>query len=474
MSGLQFYRLVDRAVPAGPFLAESGLNLDARSVIQATAAPAHALKIDIFAGKDLRQLWEGARWAELPDLPAAEADARITEFLSQNPPYRGEHWISAQEAALRVLHLARAAVRLNVAKAASPGLRAVVDLHLHRVRVSRLYEESQDNNHGISCAAACVVGYLLLGQSARATRAVRRLQKLLRRLVAPCGAFSQHSVRYHRMVVDILAIVQECAAHFHLSADLGDVQAAMCGWLNRLTDPVSGGASRIGHDDGTALNAPPLPTGTQRPRRWSGRGFMGFSGRQGLWAVLRTPGSRHRPAHADLLHLDLWRDGVNLLRDSGTGAYNHTWWPQWFPSVRAHNTVTFDDAEQMPRIGRFLMGPWPRGGVLPNGGWVEDKRGNRHQRCVRMQDDVCHIEDTLSGPYRHAVLRWHLPQTPVILEHTTLSVSGAQITIAGATSVWVEEAPDSPAYGTVQNTPVLCAAVPAGDARIVTILCGAA
>ncbi len=462
--GVQRRRLPDRAVPQGPFLAAGAL--PALPVVRTVAE--HALDIDVFAGGDLRLQWEKARWTALPDLDAAAADACIMKFLAENPPYRGIHWISAQEAAIRLLHLARAAMRLDAARNPSPGLRALVALHLHRVRVSRRYEEAQDNNHGISCAAAAVAGALLLGRRAAAARAARRLCKLTQRLFAPCGAFSQHSVRYQRMAVDVLSIVQECAAYFSLPVDLHAVHRAAAGWLERLTDPVSQAGARIGHDDGTRLNAPALPARLARPRRWSGRGFMGFAARPGLWAVLRTPGGRHRPAHADLLHLDLWRDGVNLLRDSGSGVYNRAWWSRWFPSTRAHNTATFDGAEQMPRFGRFLIGPWPRGGVLPDGGWIADGHGNRHQRRVRLQGEECRVEDVLSGPYRRALLRWHLPAGPARLDGAVLHLEQARITVSGAADVWLGTAPDSPAYGLRWKTPVLCVAAPAGGACVVT------
>ena len=72
------------------------------------------------------------------------------------------------------------------------------------------------------------------------------------------------------------------------------------------------------------------------------------------WAVFRLPNYRFRPAHADPLHFDLWYQGVNLLRDGGSYAYNAS--PAdlaVFPGIASHNTVQFDSAEPMPRIGRF-------------------------------------------------------------------------------------------------------------------------
>ena len=77
------------------------------------------------------------------------------------------------------------------------------------------------------------------------------------------------------------------------------------------------------------------------------------------WALFRLPNYRFRPAHADPLHFDLWHQGVNLLRDGGSYAYNASAADlSFFPGIASHNTVQFDGAEPMPRLGRFLWGDW--------------------------------------------------------------------------------------------------------------------
>ncbi|MGC8990012.1 MAG: heparinase II/III family protein [Verrucomicrobiia bacterium] len=71
---------------------------------------------------------------------------------------------------------------------------------------------------------------------------------------------------------------------------------------------------------------------------------------------------RHRPAHADLLHVDLWWNGVNVALDPGSFSYNAP--PPWdgaLAETRFHNTVTVDGEDQMQRVGRFLWFPWTEG-----------------------------------------------------------------------------------------------------------------
>lgn len=59
------------------------------------------------------------------------------------------------------------------------------------------------------------------------------------------------------------------------------------------------------------------------------------------------------------IELERWR--WNILRDAGTYSYNcQKPWQDYFKSLAAHNTIRFDDHEQMPKISRFLNGKWPR------------------------------------------------------------------------------------------------------------------
>src|SRR3546814_16507555 len=48
-----------------------------------------------------------------------------------------------------------------------------------------------------------------------------------------------------------------------------------------------------------------------------------------------------------------------MQRDGGSYSYNRgAHWIDYFGGVASHNSVQFDDADQMPRLGRFLLGDW--------------------------------------------------------------------------------------------------------------------
>ena len=158
-------------------------------------------------------------------------------------------------------------------------------------------------------------------------------------------------------------------------------------------------------------------------------------------AVFRCPRRfRHRPAHCDLLHLDLWHGGINLLRDSGTYSYNcQQPWQDYFKSTAAHNTIQFDDHDQMPKLTRFLFGKWPALDVDVDQESAEpratagftDWQGCSHKRTVIQTQDGVSVTDEVTGFQNHAVLRWRLaPECRWALDNNHC--------VSGAASIEVE------------------------------------
>ncbi|MCP9236770.1 alginate lyase family protein [Lewinella sp. JB7] len=70
---------------------------------------------------------------------------------------------------------------------------------------------------------------------------------------------------------------------------------------------------------------------------------------------------RDRPSHADNLHIDIWYQGDNILRDAGTYRYNAE--PEllrYFNGTRSHNTITLGDYDQMKKGPRFVWFHWSK------------------------------------------------------------------------------------------------------------------
>jgi hypothetical protein len=141
--------------------------------------------------------------------------------------------------------------------------------------------------------------------------------------------------------------------------------------------------------------------------------------------MFRTPNFVDRPGHADILHLDLWWRGRNLLCDPGTYLYDgEPGWDNELISADVHNTVTVDGADPMLRAGLFLWLDWPNTTTHPRR--VAGKNaiecitaehdgygrlGLKHRRSVlRIADEAWVIVDDVIGDGRHDIaLHWLAP-----------------------------------------------------------------
>lgn len=436
--------------------------------------------ISDFGGGDIKGLWELSRFGWVVALAgcaaqgepgaAARLNAWIADWSARNPPYRGPNWKCGQEASIRVMHLAAAAIMLDEDAAPQPGLTALIALHCARIAPTMGYALGQDNNHGTSEAAALFIGGSWLAAhgdmrgAGWAATGRRWLEERAQTLIMADGSFSQYSVTYHRVMLDSYTLAEvwrrRCGLPEFSSALMQRLVKAT-DWLEAMVDPFTGDAPNIGASDGARL----LPVSATGYRNFMPSlhlasilfrgtwvydkvgydglpGWLGLSGladwavpppstsfddggwhmlRNGeLRAVMRYPRFRFRPSHADALHVDLWIHGCNVLGDAGTYSYNDPAVPDGdFAATRFHNTISFDDADQMPRLSRFLFGDWLEAeAVEPAHGddaaqsaaaAYRDRRGNRHHRRLTLTDRAFTCTDSIAGPFQSATLRWRLP-----------------------------------------------------------------
>jgi hypothetical protein len=429
---------------------------------------------------DIKLIWELSRmdWvlafaqgAQQGDRAALDRlNAWLADWCEHNSPYKGPNWKCGQEASIRVMHLAMAALILGQVRMAAPGLRDLVRLHLQRIAPTVQYAMAQDNNHGTSEAAALFIGGSWLvavgvpeGRSwARMGR--RWLEDRAARLIGPQGSFSQYSLNYHRVMLDTFCMAEVWRRHLELPAFTASWQSRALSatqWLRHMVNPDNGDGPNVGTNDGARLlQLTDTPYRDHRPSvalamalfagqrayaqsgpwehalQWLGVAvpmavvppLQSYVADDGGFAVLRCgnamvmlryPRFRFRPSQADALHLDLWLGPDNMLRDAGTYSYNTD--PQWinyFGGTASHNTVQFDDRDQMPRLSRFLFGDWLKAdGVQTLQGSAEAnqfaagyrvERGARHHRAVSLQAGRLQVIDQVQGFTTKAVLRWRL------------------------------------------------------------------
>lgn len=464
---------------------------------------------------DIKLVWEASRFTLAYTLARAYRRDRNEQWAQafwtmfdawqeHNPPQQSAAWACGQEMTFRLMAVLFATFATLDAPATTPArLQAVSQLAWQTARhlnVNINYARSQGNNHALSEAAGLWTVGLLFDELPRAehwrTLGTKILAAECKRQIYDDGSYVQHSLNYHRVMMDDLLWVQALARQnaLTLPAAIIDRFGRATDWLAEMIDPHTGRVPNYGSNDGA--NVLPLscsdyldyrPTlqaaglmvdgkprfragpwdeknlwlAGQRPNERSpqsttsaGRHSSDIPSikhsslqnrnsavalRDGGYYILRGPNSwcmtrchtyRRRPSQADMLHVDLWMDGLNILRDAGSYAYYHRdpEWMHYFHSTAAHNTVEIDGQNQMTKGPRFLWFHWIRSRVLEfagdehTGRFVGEHYGYTrlpgspiHRRTIEHTDNRWTIADEVRTTgrndfvvrYRLAPLDWH-------------------------------------------------------------------
>jgi len=383
-------------------------------------------------GIDLKDFWEPARFGWVYTLGRAyylSGEERYAEafwgytleFMGANPPYMGLNWISAQEAAMRLIALVFAAQVFADSPQSSrermEQLGWLVACHARRIPPTLVYALAQNNNHLLAEAAGLFTAGLALPNHPRSagwrSAGWRWFNYGLQTQIQPEGAYTQHSTNYQRVMLQLALWMAAIAGTQQMefpSTVQGKLQAATQ-WLIALLDPPSGGVPNLGPNDGAYfLPLTSCPFADYRPvlqaaalefldqplapaREWDEMSawLVRAAKRSGQlegssklekrsvnatplvlvnqqsesWAYLRAARFTSRPGHADQLHLDLWWQGMNIAQDAGTYLYNAPKpWGNSLARTAVHNTLTINGEDQMLPAGRFLWLDWANSRVL--------------------------------------------------------------------------------------------------------------
>jgi hypothetical protein len=382
---------------------------------------------DTVGNVDIKNIWEPARFTWALYLARAYSVTSKESYLesfwqyfktfsTSNPAYLGPNWVSAQEVSLRAINWLMILPTLEQASCTTPDrmqlLRTSLWQHLLRIPPTIAYAKSQNNNHLLSEA----LGLYLLGDffATEANLAKKwkltgasLFEKALLEQIEPDGTYTQHSAVYHRLMLHLALLYDARCRLFGISlpVKVKEKLAAATTWMADLLDNESGQVPNLGHNDGTLLLPPGcsgyndyrptiqatsiafrgaavLPPGpwdslsrflnlphasSDKVTTFTPSLYIHRIGQASQWAVLRGVQFKHRPAHADQLHVELWWDGHNIAQDAGTYSYNAP--PPWqnaLVSTRVHNTITIDHREQMMPAGKFLFLDRAQAHWLPN------------------------------------------------------------------------------------------------------------
>ena len=437
---------------------------------------------------------------------AGALSRQMEHFTASNPVGFGIHWASGQEVGFRLLAWLFALDALLLRTAA--GTRAEHHVSTALIAGAHHIEQHLDyariavyNNHLLSEALALFAVGTLLQEAPDAMRwrdlGRRILDKEAERQFYEDGGYIQQSHNYHRVALQ--DYLWACA----FARSMGDHPSDV--WLRALDrsldflvahqNPSDGRLPNYGSNDGAlpsllstcdfadmrpTLQAVSVLVRGQRlyePGPWDEETAW-FLGIRALDAPLRTPvrrsvsftstgdhvlrgaggGSfaafrcgtlRDRFSQIDMLHLDVWWRGLNVLADPGSFQYNAApAWHEHFMRTASHNTVVLDGRDQMVHHRQFKVLYWTKARLLEfadegrsalcegeHYGYSRHQGGCVHRRSILfVKDDLWVVVDHLHGAGAHDIrLHWLGGEFPY-----TQSAQGMELaTPEGAFSVGV-------------------------------------
>jgi hypothetical protein len=215
------------------------------------------------------------------------------------------------------------------------------------------------------------------------------------------GTFLQFSMNYHRVVVQLLswAIRISELNNKPFSNVVYDRAHASLKFLNACMVHGNGMLPNYGANDGAlffkfsdadfrdyrpqlealaAVLKAPCSTNSYEDKYWYGctevndqsvntalklnsfnkGGYYTIQEKDAL-TFIRCGSHKDRPSHADNLHLDIWVNGENILRDAGSYKYNTDEETlKYFFGTTSHNTVMLNGYDQMLKGSRFIWYYW--------------------------------------------------------------------------------------------------------------------
>ena len=484
-----------------------------------------------------------AYWLTGDERYAREFAAEVVDWTNRNPWAYGVNWVCAMDVALRAVSWIWGFYFFARSEAcASPAFRSLFlrSLYLHGHYVATHLERADVNGNHYLCDG---VGLVFLGTFFGHTRKGRAWLALGKEIVGPeilrqttdDGVDFEQATAYHRLVLEGFltayllldmhghAVRPESRGRLERMLEFVEAYTKPDGSVPLIGDADDGRIQKLG---GQAINDHRylLSTGAA----WYGRGdFKRAAGRfweESFWllgpdgmqafdalAADRTPpasksfpdggfyvlrsdrahvivdcgevGMRGRGGHGhnDILSLELWLDGANLVTDCG--AYLYTASREWrnrFRSTAFHNVVQVDDEELNRFAGaddlwRLHYDAIPGHVEWRTGGRLDYFRGAHRgyerlrppvtiAREVWLEKDgpVVLVRDAVGGTgTRHLTWRFHLdPAVHASLDGADLRLSAAGRdawvqTIEPGLTLGLERGWVSPSYGLRRETSII-------------------
>jgi hypothetical protein len=406
----------------------------------------------------------------------------MEDWIDQNPVNCGPNWRCGQEITLRVLNWVFALQYYSGSENLTVHrfnrlIASIYDQMRHVEAHIQFSLIAVRNNHALTeCLGFYLVGLLFpfFSESKRWKKKGKKwFENEIRFQIADDGTFLQSSVNYHRVVVQLLTWAIRLAELNNERWDdiVYERASKSLFFLQACQDTGTGELPNYGNNDGALFF--PLTSCSFRDFRpqlaalanvlgvrthyglgewneeaaWLGKGLDAGGDEPmvshsinalnfpiGGYYVLRDPDTitflrcgkySNRPFQADNLHLDIWVNGENIIRDAGSFLYNTDEnWTGYFSGTASHNTVMLGGLDQMRKGARFIWHDWIE--YAKGAAWTEENAwlieaefagfkqlGSKivHQRKVVKQAGHLHwiIEDRIGnmpeGIFMHQI--WH-------------------------------------------------------------------
>lgn len=383
---------------------------------------------------DIKFVWEKARFSFL--YPIIRHDYHFNEdhadivfkeivsFIDHNSINRGPNYRCSQEMSLRVLNWTFALYYYKHSEVLTEELfqKIMHNIYWHlkhvfdNINFSRI---AVRNNHAITETMTLFLGGILFPFFPEADKWKQKGKKWLEEEVAyqvyEDGTFLQFSMNYHRVVIQLFtwAIRLSELNGEKLNETFYKRASASLHFLLNCMNLTDGYLPNYGANDGALFF--PLNIAEYRDYRPQlhalaatlGEGRIGNEFEDQFWfgineltkknvtqsvgplsypvggfyllrekdslTFIRCGNHKDRPSQADNLHLDIWADGKNILRDAGSYKYNADNEDiKFFFGTASHNTIMLGDNDQMQKGGRFIWYFWTQ---CEKAGWEETEDG---------------------------------------------------------------------------------------------------